>query len=198
MSRRHFTRLEQHREPRKLFTLAVEGKVTEPEYFKMLGEECAVRIHCLKNYRACAPLELLDRLKTHLAAEGLRPGDEAWLVLDKDQWPEEHLNALHTWASQIDQFGLSISNPCFELWLLWHFEDPSKTHTARACRHRLKHYLPQYGKSLPKNAFELGHVRQAITRAKRRDQPPCRKTPHSGVSTVYRLVERMLTNGNTL
>lgn len=195
MSRRRFFRSENHRTPRKLFTLAVEGKVTEPEYFKMLGEECNVRVYCLKNYHACAPLELLERIKTHLATEGLLPGDEAWVVLDKDQWAEPHLGAIREWVSQSERFGLSISNPCFELWLLWHFEEPGKAHTSRVCRHRLKHYLPYFGKSLPRNILQLGQVHQAIARAKSRDQPPCQKTPRTGVTTVYRLVERILASG---
>lgn len=196
MSRRRFTRSENHRETRKLFTLAVEGRVTEPEYFKMLGEECTVRVYCLKNYHACAPLELLNRIKNHLDQQELHPGDEAWVVLDKDQWPEKHLGALQEWASQSERFGLSISNPCFELWLLWHFEDPGKAHTSSACRRRLKQFLPHFDKSLPRNLFQRGQVQKAVARAKSRDQPPCHHTPRTGVTTVYRLVERILANRN--
>ena len=36
----------------------------------------------------------------HLEGEALKSSDEAWLVVDKDQWTEEQLTQLHQWSLQ--------------------------------------------------------------------------------------------------
>ena len=59
----------------------------------------------------------------HLESEGLKPSDEAWLVVDKDQWTDEQLTQLHQWSLQQENYGFALSNPKFEYWLLLHFED---------------------------------------------------------------------------
>jgi hypothetical protein len=41
---------------------------------------------------------VLARMESYLKEEGLKASDEAWLVVDKDQWTEEQLSLLYQWS----------------------------------------------------------------------------------------------------
>ncbi len=75
--------------------------------------------------------------------------DEVWCVFDADL--HEHIPEAKQKANA-NQIKLAISNPCFELWLLLHFQD-QRAHIERdraqsACRD----HMPAYDKEVP---FEL-------------------------------------------
>ncbi len=121
-----------------------------------------------------------------------RPTDEAWLVVDKDSWPDVQLEALVSWATTDTRFGLAVSNPCFEYWLVLHFEDGADIATKTDCRYHLHRYLPGYQKSLDRE-FSRDDLENAVRRGKARDNPPCDGWPRRpGVTTAYKLVENML------
>ena len=106
---------------KKLFVLAVEGVKTEPQYFGIFNnQQSVIRVSCLKSSRGSSPLHVLKRMEDHLRQEELRSTDEAWLVVDKDQWTDEQLVQLHEWATSQDNFGFALSNPKFEYWLCPH------------------------------------------------------------------------------
>lgn len=85
--RRTFERPLGERRYRKLFIVAVEGSKTEPEYFAWLNRSNAlVRVHCIPSKTHSSPRQVLKRMREQLRAEKLAQGDEAWLVVDKDQW----------------------------------------------------------------------------------------------------------------
>lgn len=71
-------------------------------------------------------------MSDHLESEGLKSSDEAWLVVDKDQWTEEQLRQLHQWSLQQANYGFALSNPKFEYWLLLHFERTVRASPPRA------------------------------------------------------------------
>lgn len=58
-----------------------------------------------------------------MARQGLRPSDEACIVAEGDHWTDEQMNALFHWSKNGQNRGVAVSNPCFEFWLLLHFED---------------------------------------------------------------------------
>lgn len=178
---------------RKLFVLVTEGKKTEPQYFSIFqGKNFNVTIKCLKG-AASAPPHLLRRIKRYIKEEGLEPGDEAWLILDKDQWTDEQLQELTKWANSEENLGLALSNPHFEFWLLLHFEDGLSITSVRNCRMRLERYLPNYDKSLEQTKITYEQVEEAIRRAEQIDDPPCVSWPKKlGSTTVYRLVKNIL------
>ena len=72
--------------------------------------------------------------------------DEAWLIVDKDQWTDAQLMQLHEWARKGDNQGFALSNPKFEYWLLLHFEDGIGISSAQDCTARLKEHLPEFDK----------------------------------------------------
>ena len=191
--KRKFRRSLGERPYRKLFIVATEGVKTEPQYFAILNDRYPViHVNCLKISRN-SPLQVLKRMKDHLKKEPLKNSDEAWLVVDKDQWPDEQLAQLHTWSQDADNYGFALSNPKFEYWLLLHFEDGTNIGSPSECSARLKKHLPGYDKSLDIRKITPDMIEEAIHRAKVRDNPPCEDWPRTfGSTTVYKLVENIL------
>ena len=195
LRRRNFNRLLGQLPYPKMFIIAAEGIKTEPQYFGMLGRRDAlIQVKCLKGKHDSAPPKVLKRMQEYLREEKFKKGDEAWLVVDKDQWTDDQLCQLSEWAQTGENYGFALSNPKFEYWLLLHFEDGNGISSSRQCSERLKSHLPDYDKGINKRKFN-NLIENAVDRAKRKDTPPCKDWPRNTGTTVYRLVERVLTAG---
>lgn len=191
--RRDFSRPLGRRRYRKLFIVAVEGMKTEPQYFGLFnGENSVVQVTCLKDPHDSAPQHVLARMQNHLRKEALRESDAAWLVVDKDQWPDEELAQLYEWASRSKNYGFALSNPKFEYWILLHFEDGNNVASSQQCSTRLRKHLPDYDKGIDIRKITPKMIEDAVRRARNRDNPPCQKWPEMPGTTVYKLVESIL------
>ena len=180
---------------RKLFLLAVEGKKTEKQYFSLpVLKSPTVRVECLPSGSDSSPMDVLQRMKSRLREEGFKTKkDEAWLVVDRDSWKDDHLDTLHQWTTEKPSYHLAVSNPKFEYWLLLHFEDGHGVATAKECDARLKKYLPNYNKSIDSTKITREQIDKAIDRAILRNIPPCKNWPRDpGKTTVYILVKNIL------
>lgn len=167
---------------RKLFVIATEGAVTEPLYFSIFNnQESVIKVKCLKS-GASAPKHVLARMKKYLRDETLQATDEAWLVVDKDLWPDEQLTQLRAWAKEQKNHGLAVSDPKFEYWLLLHFEDCS---SSSKCGTRLQECLSRYDKGFDIRKLTQPMIDDAIRRARQRkiNTPP--------YTEVYKLVEKI-------
>ena len=113
-------------------------------------------------------------MKKYLKENPLRKGDEAYIIVDRDEWPLDKLHLLQAWSQEKDHYNFLVSNPRFELWLSLH------------------------GISVNDNSMkniETAHIHQAIAAAKKRDQPPCEDWPKDeGITTVYKLVEKIFSS----
>lgn len=193
MSRRPFKGKLGDRNYKKLFVLSVEGKKTEPGYFSALhNQKTVIKIQLLKGKNKSAPKQVLNRIRDFLKQEGLKKNDDAWIVIDKDNWKEEDLTLLHNWSQESENHGLALSNPKFEYWLLLHFEDGDDVVNSTVCSRRLKAYLPNFHKCLDTSKITPDMVLKAIERAKNKDIPPCQDWPRTTGTTVYRLVEKII------
>lgn len=70
------------------------------------------------------PRAVLDRLNTYKNEYATEDGDELWICIDADHWirgghQAEFSQVLQECHSK--GYGIAISNPCFEVWLLMHF-----------------------------------------------------------------------------
>jgi hypothetical protein len=147
--RRSFRRLLGRRRYRKLFVVSPEGSKTEPQYFSLLNSQFAVvRILCLGHRYGQSPDRVLRAMDSYLSEVGLRDTDEAWLVIDRDRWPTDAIDRLHSWACSHRNTHLAVSDPCFEYWLLLHFEVGDGVPGRQGCIDRLKRHLPNYDKSV--------------------------------------------------
>ena len=88
-------------------------------------------------------------------------------------------------------FGLALSNPKFEYWLLLHFED-GKGVTAGNCIEKLKKHVENYAKNKICISKFYEYTQTAIQHAKAKDASNCSDWPRTNGSTVYRLVEQMI------
>ena len=192
-NRRRFRRATGRRRYRKLFVIATEGIKTEPSYFAIFNDRSVVYVRWLRGNHGSSPAQVLQRMEQHLQTHQIAETDEAWLVVDKDQWSDEQLAELHRWSQGADNRGLALSNPRFEYWLLLHFEDGAGISSSQECSRRLRRHLPDYDKSVDHRKFSRDMIVKAVERAKARDSPPCRDWPREPWrTTVYRLVSNIL------
>lgn len=184
---------------RTIFVISTEGSVTEPAYFEGRGIfdalACNALVKCVPRASGkSSPVHVLEGMKQYLKKTELRDNDEAWLVVDKDNWTDKQLKELHDWAKVKENYGLAVSNPCFEYWLLLHFEGGSGMSSSRECTERLKNYDSDYKKRVEPRKYR-DKIDEAVRRAKGRDDPPCADWPRNTGTTVYRLVEKILASG---
>lgn len=175
-----------------LFLISVEGAVTEQQYFNKFNDDNSIiQIECINNNNRSSPKSVLSEIKKKLTKTELRKEDEAWLVVDKDQWSDVQLNELYIWSEEKANYYFALSNPNFEYWLLLHFEDPSGHKTARACKERLNKHLGDYDKKIPYGQFTEDRIHIAVKRAEQQDSPQCKDWPKNTGTTVYRLIKHI-------
>jgi hypothetical protein len=178
--------------------------VTEPKYFQGLKErwhspKVHVEVMNRDDASESSPSSVLSTLDRFARQFMLRDGDQLWLVIDRDSqsWkPKEMVEVAR--ACQQKKYYLAVSNPCFELWLLLHFEDVAMQDEKRRNqvlenkRDFLKRELSR--RLSPETAHVdrlIPHTGQAIARARTLYINPAERWP-SGLGTrVYRLVEQL-------
>src|SRR5215213_11842726 len=186
------------REPRRRVLIVCEGRATEGGYFKDLRSEFRNRLVDIEvDDRGAVPKTLVERAaarKKEADREARRRRDdflrydEVWCVFDVDVHPNLPDARQQARANGIE---LAISNPCFELWALLHFQDQTSHLERRDARSRLKRHLPDYEKALPFDRLNPGYS-EAVTRAHELDRR-CEtdgepgRNPSTG---VHRLTER--------
>jgi hypothetical protein len=194
---RTFQRPLGERRYKKLFVVSVEGSKTEPQYFAIFNQpQSIVLVKCLKRLSTeSSPIQVLKKMESYLRKESLRKTDEAWIVVDKDDWTEDQLRDLLKWAKTSESHGFALSNPCFEYWLLLHFEDGKGIASSQECQTRLKRHLPNYKKDIDRRKITPELITKAIFRAKQRDSKHTEDLPQVGSTSVYKLVERIINHG---
>lgn len=191
------------REPRRRILVLCEGGETEPGYLRALRAEFRnPLIEIVIEGFGEDPKALVERalsMKKDAEREARRRDDdflrydEVWCVFDVD----DHTR-LHDARQQARDHGieLAVSNPCFELWALLHFQDQTAWLDRDRLRSFLKRHLPDYRKALPFQFLRPGYA-EAVRRAEHLDQR-CeeRDCPGDNPSTgVYRLTERIRQEG---
>jgi hypothetical protein len=201
MGRRHDDRSIRRRgptrQPKHRILIVCEGKMTEPDYFKALQHEVRnPRLHVKAIGPAGVPITVVEtaiseKLNADDAAEREKDDnlrwDQVWAVFDKDDHP--NLAAAMQLAER-NAISLAVSNPCFELWALLHFEE-QRSHIERTkVREALKRHLPRYDKELEFQSVHAGYS-DAVRRARQLDDDAARQEePHRNPTTgVYRLTE---------
>ncbi|TDV46847.1 RloB family protein [Actinophytocola oryzae] len=113
-----------NRPERKTVVVFCEGEASEPDYVNALKRLSGVRGSASINIEVATergvPLTLVRRAVDRARDDEV---DECWCVFDVE-WPRHHPN-LKEAVRLAEEHGirLAISNPCFEVWLILHFED---------------------------------------------------------------------------
>ena len=181
---------------KKRIIIATEGMNTEPSYFSHLNNlPGPLRVNVIPRTTHSSPPQVLEELIKYLEGN-IHDNDEYWLVLDVDYWTQTQKQFIEDWCLESpDQNNLVVSNPCFELWLILHFEESPDFKRSRSCK---QYYKKNYGEINTIDDFEFiqsNDVKSAITRAENRDDSGDSKWPgKSGVTTVYKLAKKYFEN----
>ena len=190
--RRRFERPLGERRYRKLFVISTEGAKTEKEYFhRFKAEQYPVLIKCLDSKHKSSPLQVLDKIKTYLAAEQPNEPLEAWVVVDRDNYREQDLAEVVAWAKANSNYHLAVSNPNFEYWLLLHFENSRRSLSSKECLRLLRKHWSDYNKGVDHRKISDTCIMEAIARAEQQDHPDG-EWPDTTGTRVYKLVKQIL------
>lgn len=142
------------REVKRRILIVCEGEVTEPNYFNDLWHQARSLVE-LRIEPGGTPKTLVERAvdlmkSAEKAAKRAKDGnlkfDAAWCVFDVDEHP--YLAEAQQQARD-NGIKIALSNPCFELWALLHFQN-QHAHIERNEVQRLcEEHMPRYEKRLP-------------------------------------------------
>lgn len=113
------------RPERKTIVIFCEGENSEPDYIKGLKRLPHVQRNAAVNIEIHpeqgVPLTLVQMAADRKQRD--REVDECWCVFDVE-WPKQHPNLDRALTlARSNDIRVAISNPCFELWLILHFEN---------------------------------------------------------------------------
>jgi hypothetical protein len=138
------------RELRKIFLIVCEGEKTEPLYFAHFREELRGKVSIklvdcnIKDAIGLASFAEKQKERLDIDTKG---EDRIWIVFDADENSQAQVDRAAMMARRIGA-DIALSNPCFELWYLLHFEDRREALDRATAVARLRRYLPEYDKSV--------------------------------------------------
>lgn len=162
-----------------------EGKRTEPAYltrFSQVMKATGVAIHAARVVGAGVDPEGVVREAIRIKDDSsMGRFDACWCVVDVDE--HSRLPGALVLAQQ-HQINVAVSNPCFEIWLLWHHEEQTAHASATDLRRRLRRHGHE-GKDLPVR-FPYHLYPDALQRAdlSARDLEPCALGPNPSTSVA--------------
>jgi hypothetical protein len=176
-----------YREERSQVLIVCGGKVTEPAYFTGLkSHRRNPAISVTVKDKGTSPEGVVRHAVKLRESRGY---DEVWCVVDVDQFD---LDGAVRLARQ-ETVNLAVSNPCFEYWLLLHFEactTPLSSYSEVAAK--LTKHLPRYSKAALKFRDFADGVDLAVGRARKSCPEPHTELRRNPATGVWRLVEAVL------
>lgn len=137
------------------------------------------------------PSAVLRRFEKTLRENDFRASDEAWLVVDVDDWSEAEFAELPAWQKADSRHYLAVSNPKFELFLVMRFEKASGCTIPEKVDATLKKRWPRYVKRIFPTQFSAKQVHDALENTKAR-RASCKAVLCApGMTDTYLLDERM-------
>ena len=191
------------REPNIRVLIVCEGSKTEPHYFEALRIKyrlAATKIRVKSNISGTQPRQVVNDACTFFKDYD-KEFDHVYAVFDRDDHTTYHdaLNMAQGLNNKLENdfkkkipFSAIASVPCFELWLLLHFEDVFEYHHRNAIYEKLKKHLSNYEKGATKT---YQHTEQnlsvALSRAKKMCQTSNVKAGNEPFTNVHELVEKL-------
>lgn len=174
----------------RLIIIAAEGRLTEKQYFSMFrSTRVQLRVLPTGDGGQSAPEHVLARLLDFRDEFQLAADDELWLMIDVDRWGDGKL-ARVTREAHAGGCGLAVSRPCFETWLLFHYQ--AQVPNLERCSDIEQALRDRAGGSYNKKRLDLDallpQVRSAAERARAVDVSPDAPWPQVAGSHVYRLI----------
>ena len=188
--------------------IVCEGRETEPNYFRGLRDDKAIRewfVLEVRKGRGGSPINAVQKAIEEIekATKRGEQFDEVWCVLDVEQTGHNpRLIQARTLAGR-HQISLALSNPCFECWLLAHFDRTARSfaNSDHVIEQLNKFWRKSTGQDYQKNDERIYQRISADTRTAIRNARSVREQHFKGIedvvncnsaTEVYRLVERLL------
>lgn len=138
------------RDPKRRFLIVCEGTNAEPLYLRALGRVSNTVIEILEGsgtpeviakiaIEKAKQLGVIGKARAGLA--WYERADEVWAVFDRD---EHHHFEEGVRLCRENCIGVGRSNPCFEVWLILHFEDFHRPDARDQVLARLCGLCPEY------------------------------------------------------
>lgn len=171
-----------------LFAIACEGTEREPDYFRLFDGTDRIKVDIIEDGEGSAPSKVLARVAEYISTNQLDAdyGDSLWCVIDKDKWPQDQIEELHSFCNQKGNWHLVISNPCIEIWLLYHKLD-DLTNLNITTAQDAKRALDSIEKGGYYYIKYLPLMLQAIENASKADTNPVGYMPEHLQTKVYQL-----------
>lgn len=130
-----------HREPRTTFLVVCGGQETEIQYVDHLKETLRLQSVTIKHRgKGSSPDQLVRE-----ASQETDSFDQVWVVCDVDNYQVQVVKA----ATEARRAGVNtaVSNPCFEVWLVWHRETNNSGMTIKQAQERASFLGLTHGKN---------------------------------------------------
>jgi len=198
--KRPIQRIENRTRDASLVVIASEDRFAVKQYFELF-HSTRIQFHVLEtDHGESSPEHVIARLEQYLVEYSVGEGDQFWLVCDTDHWIESnHIQNMVEVVRQCKQKGISValSNPCFDLWLLLHFDEfPSATSvTCSQIGGLIRAKVTNFNKTKVFNLpFSESSVRDAIERSRNNffESNPIPRHPQTA---VHRIIEELVEKG---
>ena len=185
------------RKPLARFLIVCEGKVTEPVYFDDIRrmERGIIELEIVPGGVPKTVVERAVDMKKQSERDAKRRQDEnlrydsVWCVFDIDEHPfvpEAKQQA------QANAINIAVSNPCFELWFLLHFQDQTAHIERQKVQHLCRELMPGYQKMPPSDFLRPNQVKAVERAIQLENWQESRDNAGGNPSTgVYRLIQQI-------
>jgi hypothetical protein len=203
---KHLNRKRNFKIPKVKFWLFCEGKNTEPDYFQAVAKKYdqALIELVFQNVGTDAKTisnNAIQKYSEIKSCKSLSENDKVWVVFDRDA-NENVINCVNNCKKK--RVGVAFSNPCFELWLILHFEDFDKPLDRHKVQSHLEKLIAGYDRKKGKTAnwdqimefVEVAENRAEKQMANRISEGGNIMTPPN--TTVYKLTLEIRETANSL
>lgn len=179
-----------------LFAIACEGEKTEPSYFDCFNTGIdSIKVDIIEYEEGkhnSSPKAVLDKAATYANKYKLcEENDSLWLVIDVDRWTRDSIDALFEACLQEKNWNLIISNPCFEIWLLYHNKETLESYELETPQ-EVKKLANLQKLSTHCHLDYIPHMKRAIVNAKANDLSTLHYYPNKKETKVYKLAEALI------
>ncbi len=183
--------------------IVCEGEKTEPIYLEALRAffDLSQTNIVIDPKSDSSPTSVVKYAKKQITKETEAPYDRVFCVIDRDRHADFHdaLNLIEGFRSRYTKLEKIVSNPCFEYWLLLHFEYTTMgfgTSGGSPCddliSKKLKIYIPNYVKANIDSIEALinrPQIEQAVKFAQRANDTAQQEDRASPITEMPTLVE---------
>lgn len=193
------------RSPREFVLVVCEGEKTERLYFESLRDRLGIPRRNLElvghGAEITSVVEEAAHRKKARAKEAekssvVEPYDEVWIVVDTELKKDNPAWSGGWQRAKSLKLKIAWSNPCFEYWLLLHFENTGGAFNDKgSLRGSLRKHLPEFEKGFISFERLEAHLPLAVKNSKVIQKSQWQDTPDpvncNPGTTVHQLVERL-------